>query len=391
MIARVVTTAGPLWESELVDRSRYTGLLRIVGRASHPSQVQRALSERAARAVIVGAEIPWLSRRLVGAWRLRGAMVIGVNSPCRPSHGRLLEDRGCEVVLEAADPEWVAAALRARAPTPDLPDDPPPYPTVVAVGGPHGAPGRTEVALGLARIASRKGSCLLIEADPSPALGLRLGLSPPDRPYEPVPSGEIDVLLWRADGSRTGMLRSGWSMLWDYRTTVVDAGPGRDAFREWPGQKVVVCRATPSGIVRAAHFLSRPDPGHPPLLVVNRLEADQNVDRAIMRHLAAWAGRMPDATVGELDDLRWGRPPPRSLLDALKPLADRLRPTDEPSSGDPVAPQHSQIAHGNEVRVEHFGQTFGARGVDQVDEEPVPPGFGGGTRLYPGEVGAPSG
>lgn len=390
MIPRVVTVAGPWWESELVERARHTGALRIAERASHPAQVQRALGERGARAVVVGAEIPWLSRRLVGAWRSLGAVVIGVDDPHYSSRAGLLEDWGCDVVLDAPDPEWAAAALRAASPAADA-GAAPPSPTVVAVGGPRGAPGRTEVALALAEVASRSGPCLLIEADTSPALGLRLGLSPPARPHEPVAAGGIDVLLWSAGGTPSGLLNSGWSRLWDYPTTVVDLGPGRRALQEWPGHKVVVCRATPVGIVRAACFLAGLDAGCEPRLVVNHVGGDEQVRRDLLHHLAAWAGRKPDAVIGELDDLQWGEPPPASLRTALEPLAARLLEAGYGSLDGLVAPQHPQVADGNQVRVEHFGQPFGARRVDQVHEEAVTPGLGGGTRFYPGEVGAPGG
>ena len=387
----MVTTAGPLWESELVERARHTGALRITERAFHPAQVQRALSEKGARAVMVGAEIPWLSGRLVGAWRRLGAVVIGINAPYHFSHERLLESWGCDLILETPDPEWAATALRAGSPTPDAPVAPIPGPTVVAVGGPRGAPGRTEVALGLAWLASQNGSCLLIEADTSPALGLRLGLSPPAHPYEPVATGGMDVLLWSADSSPAGILSSGWSRLWDYRTTVVDLGPGHQAFQEWPGQKVVVCRASPSGIVRAACFLSKLDPGYRPWVVVNHLETDQHVSREVLHHLGAWAGRNPDAIIGELNDLRWGEPPPVSLQNALRPLDTRLHLTGGESLDGLVGSQHSQVAHRHQVRVEHFGQALGPGRVYQVNKKSIPPGFGGGTRFNPGEVGAPGG
>lgn len=117
MIPRVVTTAGPVWESELADRARATGRLRIVDRAFHPVQVQRALAGGRARAVLVGGEIPWLSPGLIRAWRRMGAVVIGVDHPDQPSARRLLEQWGCHVVIDEADPEWTAAAFWALAPS----------------------------------------------------------------------------------------------------------------------------------------------------------------------------------------------------------------------------------------------------------------------------------
>ena len=251
MIPQVITTAGPLWESELVERARATGTLRIAERAFHPAQVHRALADRRARTVLVGAEIPWLSPGLVGAWRRMGAVVIGINDPYHPPSCRLLEEWGCHFVLEEPDPEWTAAALGVALPATPVPVAPT-GPKMVAVGGPRGAPGRTEVALGLAWLAARDGPCLLVEADTSPALGLRLGLPPPPQIHQPVTADGIDLLLWDPRGSAGGILHSGWSRFWDYRTVVVDLGPGHQAFERWPGERVVVCQASPSGIVRAA-------------------------------------------------------------------------------------------------------------------------------------------
>lgn len=383
----MVTTAGPLWESELVERARYTGALRIAQRASQPSQVHRTLRQGRTRAVLMGGEIPWLSRRLVDAWRHMGAVVIGIDPSYGSPRGGFLEDWGCDLVLDAPDPHLVAAALRAASPSNQTALTASQITRVIAVGGPRGAPGRTEVALGLAWLASKRGSCLLIEADDSPALGLRLGLPPPSRPYQPTAVAGVDVLLWRADSSPTGMLNMGWAQLWNYRTTVVDLGPGRQAFGDWPGQQVVVCQASPSGIVRGAYFLAGLGPGCQPWVVVNNLDGDSQTNSEVLHHLGSWAGRDPDALIRRLDDLRWGKPPPASLLDALEPLSARLEEA-EPVLGGLIAPQHAEMAHRHQVRVKHFGQPSGSGGMDEVDKEPIPPGLGGGARFYPGEVGA---
>ncbi len=391
MIPRIVTTAGPLWESELVERARMTGTLRITERAFHPTQVHRALEEQRARAVLVGAEIPWLSPGLVGAWRKMGAAVIGVNDPHHPPSSRLLEDWGCHFVLEEPDPEWAVAALRVASPAPDAAPVGRAGPKVVAVGGPRGAPGRTEVALGLAWLAARNGPCLLVEADTSPALGLRLGLSPPTRLHEPVTVDGIDLLLWDPRGSSGGVLHSGWSRLWDYRTVVVDLGPGHRAFEKWPGERVLVCRASPSGIVRAASLLATLGKGRYSWMVINRLAANEHLRREVPSHLSTWTGRQPDALIGELDDLQWGMPPPASIQAALEPLAARFSQTGKESLGGWVASQPAQVTHGNQVRLEHRVHPLGSGRVDQVDKEAVTPCFGGGTGLDPGQVGPPGG
>lgn len=390
MIPRVVTTAGPVWESELVERARATGTLRIVKRAFHPAPVHRALAEGRARVVVVGAEVPWLSAGLVAAWRRMGAVVIGINDPYHPSGQHLLDNWGCHAVLEDPDPEWAAASLSATLP-PEDPSPPPPAPKVVAVGGPRGAPGRTEVALGLAWLAARYGPCLLIEADTSPSLGLRLGLPPPAEPHQVVTVGRIDLLLQDPRGSSGGLLRTGWSRFGDYRTVVVDLGPGVSALREWPGTRVVVCEACPTGIVRAASLLGRLGSDTSSHMVINRLPPDDGLGREISRHLTEWTGARPAALIPDLDDLEWGAPPPPSIRAALAPLTARLDLDGGPSPDGPVTPQHPQAADRNQVRLEHRCQPLRPRGVDQVDKEPVAPCLMGGARLDPGQIGAPGG
>ena len=388
MIPRIATVAGPPWESELVDRARLTGSLRITQRAFHPAQVHLAIRKRRTQAVLVGADTPWLSPGLVAAWRDMGTFVMGINDPYHPPAGRLLEDWGCDFVLSDPDPEWVASVVRTAFPAADRRPVARQRRRVVAVGGPRGAPGRTEVALGLAWLAARTGSCLLVEADSAPGLGLRLGLPPPSAPHQTVSTQGIDLLLWSPYQSAVGLLADGWSKMGEYETTVVDLGPSPDSFERWPGERVVVWDARPSGIVRGACFLGKLNRVEPPWVIVNRLEAEGRLKREILLHMEDWAGKRPDAQIGILHDLEWGKPPPASIQTALAPLMNRLGDAEGASLRSPVATQHPQVADGNQVRVEHFGKTFRSGGMDQVHEEAVAPRFGGGTRLYPGEIGA---
>lgn len=388
MIPRIATIAGPLWESELVDRARLTGSLRITQRAFHPAQVDLAIRKRRSQAVLVGADTPWLTPGLVAAWRDMGALVMGINDPHHPGARRLLEDRGCEFVLSDPDPEWVASVIRTALPAASRDPAARPGPKVVAVGGPRGAPGRSEVAIGLAWLAARTGSCLLVEADNAPGLGLRLGLPPPSTPHQTSTTHGVDLLLWSPHRSAVGLLAGGWSRMHEYETTVIDLGPSPDAFEQWPGERVVVCDVRPSGIVRGACFLGKLNGLRPPWVIANRLEADERLREQILLQMEDWAGRRADAQIGVLHDLEWGKPPPTSIQAALEPLIDRLHEAENASLRSPVTAQHPQVAHGNQVRVEHFGQAFVSGSMDQVHEEAVAPRFGGGTGLYPGEIGA---
>ena len=367
-----------------------TGTLRIVERAFHPAQVHRALADQLPNAVMVRTEIPWLSHGLVDTWRQMGTVVIGVNDPYQPVNCRLLEDWGCHFVLEEPDPEQAAAILLATRST-NTCHTTPKSPMVVAVGGPRGAPGRTEVAVGLAWLGARSGACLLIEADPSPTLGLRLGLAPPSRYQEPITTHGIDVLLGGIGETFGGMIHGGWSRLWDYQTVVVDLGPGHRSFENWPGERVVVCEASPSGIVRAAALLARLGGGSLPRTVVNRLRVDQGLGKEFSLHLAAWTGRQPDALIGVHDDLQWRSPPPTSFQTALEPLMAQLTNAAGESAGGLVTAQHVQVTDGHKVRVEHLGQAFGSRGVDQIHKKTVAPRLGGGAGFDPGQVGAAGG
>ncbi len=390
MIPRVITTAGPFWESELVERARVTGTLRVAPRALQPGHIHRALVVDRVPAVLVGAEIPWLSPGLISAWRHMGALVIGVSDPYHRRGERMLEEWGCHYVLDDPDPQQVAAIIGVAA-SPQLRDSlPARVPAVIAVGGPRGAPGRTEIAVALAWLARCRGSTLLVEADTSPALGLRLGISPPSRPYQLVAAHGMDLLLWSPRGSVVGMQQTAWSRLFDYETVVVDLGPDPARFDSWVGERVVVCRASPSGIVRAASLLARLGARPPVRTVVNRLGGGHSHHR-MMNHLTAWAGRPPDAVIGELEDLRWGKPPPPSLTAPLRPLLESLAGVGGELGSYPVTAEHAQIADGHQGRIEHPGHSFGSRGVVEVHKEAVPPSLGSRTGFDPGEVGAPGG
>ncbi len=153
----------------------------------------------------------------------------------------------------------------------------------------------------------------------------------------------------------------------------------------------MVCEASPSGIVRAAALLARLGGGSLPRTVVNRLRVDQGLGKEFSLHLAAWTGRQPDALIGVRDDLQWRSPPPTSFQTALEPLMAQLTNAAGESAGGLVTAQHLQVTDGHKVRVEHLGQAFGSRGVDQFHKKTVAPRLGGGAGFDPGQVGAAGG
>lgn len=168
-------------------------------------------------AVLVAEDLTsFLTPRLMAELRRRGKRVLGVFDPVEPWGRERLRELGADDTIEAtASPEEMLRAIEALAitatvdldaelveldgaPAARLPagggavggagrgDSSPPARRprrapgpVVAVGGPAGAPGATEVALGLAQAALRSGCpAVLVDADDvAPSLAQRLGLA----------------------------------------------------------------------------------------------------------------------------------------------------------------------------------------------------------------------
>jgi hypothetical protein len=295
-VATIVTAA--LWEQELVAAARRTGRVRIVVRCADPVAAGAAAGR--VGAIVVGSATPWLSAGAVDGWRRAGALVVGVvESGDRAAHGRL-QRLGCDIVAED-EPEMLldSIALIGSSST----GRPDPWHVVT---GPRGAPGRTEVALGLAL--ALEPPVLLVEADrAAPSLGLRLGL-PPERSRPQArrwgPIGVVTV----SPGTTLAELDE-IAAAWDGRV-VVDAGPEPgQARRRSPARTVVVATATPVGMVRAAAFLAGVADLRP-RLVLNRCRPG---DAAVV---AAVLGP-PDAIIPELA-AGWGAPPDTRLVDALR-------------------------------------------------------------------------
>ncbi|MGH3440866.1 MAG: MinD/ParA family ATP-binding protein [Nitriliruptorales bacterium] len=148
----------------------------------------------------------FLSPRLVDDVRQRGRRILGVFDPAEPWGRTRLQELGVDEVLPSTTPPGEVvdavralaeaqsfrsnldtddggvngseAGVRGRAP-------------VVAVGGPGGGCGRTEVAIGLAAASARRGSSVVVvdADDVSPAVAQRLGL-----PLHPNLRTAIDVV-----------------------------------------------------------------------------------------------------------------------------------------------------------------------------------------------------
>ena len=116
-MATVVTPRS--WEERLAEAATETGLVRLVARAYRASDVVEA------DAIIVGTETPWLSTRLIAAWRRRGVVVIGIfPRGDRPAVELLCRAGVDQLFMEGTDPllilraarELVAAATAELAP-----------------------------------------------------------------------------------------------------------------------------------------------------------------------------------------------------------------------------------------------------------------------------------
>jgi hypothetical protein len=318
-----VVTARP-WEPGLVELARTTGLARVIRRCLDVEDVDAVVG--AIDAVVVGADTPWLGATLVRRWQRAGVMVVGMADPGDGPGRRLLERSGCDAIHSEADPPTTLLALvgawageRAPAPTP------PP----ITVIGPRGAPGRSEVALGLAWMLAASGRTLLVELDgEAPSLGLRLGLPPAtadcltSRPWGPLEAMTVPLQPGPFPAAlATRLVEAARS---EFSHVVLDPGPGGGG-----GDPVVVCEPSPAGIIRVGRLFAGWE-GPPPRLVVNRAPLDREGRQRALAGVRAASGLEPDAVLPFVHHLRWGCPPPPTMLEALRPLAERLGRRAEP-------------------------------------------------------------
>jgi len=146
--------------------------LQVLG-IVEPSQLTSALLSEA-DAVILPATRAALTSALVEACDVSGVRIITLGS----GDSRLLGRFGLPEALPADADAWqIADALSEEAPVTSPPAEPSRR-RVIAVWGPHGAPGRSTVAIQLAVELTRTGqTCALVDADTvAPSLALLLGL-----------------------------------------------------------------------------------------------------------------------------------------------------------------------------------------------------------------------
>lgn len=317
------------WEEALVRSARTAGLARVRRRCLDPGEVEAVVDD--VDALLLGADIPWVSAPLVARWSSRTA-VIGVVAGDADPMARVLAAGGCTLLVPRTAPP---AAVLGEIAFLDDPGDPgleAVTGTVVAVTGARGAPGVSEIALALAWLASRSHRALLVEEDiEAPSLGLRLGL-PPLSPGRPRRLGSLDVLTVPVRepgiaGVLAGQLVA--ASRESYELTVVDRGTETAAGR-LADRIVLVADGSPAGLVRAARLVERWEAPEP-LLVANRMDRR---DDAALRSLRAATGLDPVAVVPTVP-LEWGRVPPGAIVEAVGPLLGAVL-----SDGSPVRAEH---------------------------------------------------
>jgi MinD-like ATPase involved in chromosome partitioning or flagellar assembly len=343
MTVRVATVlSAQEWEPRLVSHARETAELRIVLRAFQPDEIEERSDD--IDIVVAGAEVSWVTPAQISAWRHMGLSVLGVHPRGDVPAATLLRTAGVdELVPDDTDAESLITAIRFLAPRAEG-DDEGPTGSTVAVIGARGAPGTTEVALGLALNAAEAGPAILIDLDlDAPSIAIRLGLPPrpdiTDLADQVRATGVIDTDAVHSIGSLdvvTGSHRVGEGALrpamvedvievatFRYDTVVLDLGAASpdDRNLKRADQAVLVVDGSAVGVVRAARLVTEWS-GPPPDVVVNRgtrHERDQLIEAVIH-----WTGIEPVAVIEDRRAIRTAalsaRLPDRVFCKALAPV-----------------------------------------------------------------------
>lgn len=331
------------WEPRLVRIAQETAAVRLVLRAYQPEDVEDALDRL--DVLVVGAETAWVSPVLIRSWRDRGLAVVALHPPGDgPARAMLAAAEADEILADDLPAAKLLGTVLTIPVAATEPSGRGPG-QLVAVAGPRGAPGRTEVALGLAWLWSRRGATLLVDADrDAPAVAIRLGLKP--RPDLTDASdalrltGSLGNGIYQRSGKLTvlvgshrpdeGPLRPELleevieAALGRFAVVVVDLEPGageESRLLKRADHAVLVTEAGAAGLVRTARLVAE-WAGPPPALVLNR--AHGRFARNVVDAARTWTGLEPAAVVPERPAIRAAaraaRPPDRALLRALAPL-----------------------------------------------------------------------
>ncbi len=303
----VATVLSPrMWEPDLVGHARRTAAVRIVGRAYEPEDLLRMGS---LEAVVVGAETSWLTAALIRSWRSRGWRVLGLH-PANDTPGRrVLEQGGADLVApDSTHPEQLLRTLSSWAAEPLGHRE---GGRITTVTGARGAPGRTTVAVALAR--AGRTPTLLLDADPLPNIGPALGLGPGPELADLIDGLRNDSgfigLAHPGDGLAVLCPESGehplagalvcelaMSMGTEFATVILETGPPGPHLSRMlrvSEQAVLVVDGTPQGLIRAARLLDD-WPVDAPRVILNRIRGDTEV---LLRSARSALGLEPEALI----------------------------------------------------------------------------------------------
>jgi MinD-like ATPase involved in chromosome partitioning or flagellar assembly len=343
MTPRVATVLSAReWEARLVATARASATVRLVLRAFLPSEVSERIGEL--DVVVVGSETPWATPARLASWKRMGVRVIGVHpAGDQPAASRLRAGHSDLVLSDDLPAEAMLREIRLLEPSASRPA---PVSRLFAVTGGRGAPGRTEIAIGLAWVIAGSEPTVVVDADlQAPAMAIRLGVPPRPDLADAVDRVHTDGIV-PADCLRSigrlgvipGAHRPGEPPLRPEPVfDVIDAARSRGCVvadvGAWPDGAEIVKAATdavlvvdgsPLGIVRAAGVAAE-WMGPPPMVVVNRVRRANRED--VTTAVRRWTGLDPTALIpphrGITAASRSGGAPARKLISALGPLLER--------------------------------------------------------------------
>lgn len=192
MICVMVLGAGAAWEASALALLDPEADVVVLRRCVDVADLLAAAGTGQAQVAVVGLDAPGVDARAVEELHRQGVEVLAVTGDPTDDDSLVRASRsGIEVLLGEANLADLAECVRdlaldagAAPVSPGQSGEERPPPTgvgtrrTVAVWGPHGAPGRTTVAAGLAAVAAGQGRrCLLVDADPwAPSVAQHLGM-----------------------------------------------------------------------------------------------------------------------------------------------------------------------------------------------------------------------
>ena len=347
MSVRVATVLSARdWEPGLVSYARETAEVLIVLRAFQPHEIEQHAED--IDVVAAGGEVSWVTPVQIAAWQRAGLGVLGIHPEEDGPAASMLRAAGVDELLpDTADVRTIVTAIRFISPE-SGPVDRAGTGTVTAVIGPRGAPGTTEIAVGLAWEAGRRSKTLLLDLDiEAPAVAIRLGLPPrPDitdaadhvRATGAIAAGAVQKFgrISVITGShRIGEAPLRPAMVDDlvdaatvtFDRLVVDLGtaePDHPVLKR-SDTAVLVADASAVGIVRAAHLVAMWS-GPPPTLILNR--AATRGDPDVIAAAKEWTGIEPTVVIPDRPSIRAAslaaRRPDSRLRRPLAPIGTAL-------------------------------------------------------------------